>query len=192
MAVSDVADDAYALLVTQMAQTGAAQMSLLDITVQRLLAVPGATLESVERLLLTDLENEGRIFGDFLSGVRKQFDAGVKWTQERTEFAAWDDQAQRLGYDSAESMLQIWVLVSDNPCPDCIERAAMAARPRSEWVEMGLPGEGATICGPRCHCHMATVAPGSDGTEEKKKIGGSISRKGVKKLAKAKREGNEK
>jgi len=188
--VEDAADEAYALLVQQMAQAGAAGAMSMDVIVQRLLS-SGSTPAEVEAILLADIEAEGRIFGDFLKGIRQQFDGGIKWTQERTEFAAWDKQAQKMGYASAEEMRQVWILVSDNPCPDCIDRSGMGALPRSEWVAMGLPGEGTTICGPRCHCHMATVPPDSDGSEVNRAAGGAISPKAAKIMAEAKRKGQE-
>jgi len=189
--VEDTADEAYALLVQQMAQSGAAGSMAMDVIVQRLMAA-GNTPAQVEAILLADIEAQGRIFGDFLKGIKQQFDGGVKWTQERTEFAAWDNQAQKLGYASAEDMLQVWILVSDNPCPDCIDRAGMGALPRSEWAAMGLPGEGTTICGPRCHCHMASVPPGSDGSEVSRAAGGAISPKAARIMAESKRQGEEK
>jgi len=189
--VDETADEAYALLVQQMAQAGASGAMAMDVIVQRLIA-SGSTREQALEILLADIEAEGRIFGDFLNGVKQQFDGGVKWTQERTEFAAWDSQAQKLGYGSAEEMRQVWILVSDNPCPDCIERSGMGALPRSEWVAMGLPGEGTTICGPRCHCHMVTVPPDSDGSEVNRAAGGAISPKAAKIMAEAKRQGESK
>jgi len=189
--VPDTADEAYALLVQQMAQAGVAGAMTMDVIVQRLLAA-GNTKAQVLAILLADIAAEGRIFGDFLNGVRQQFDGGIKWTQERTEFAAWDSQAKLLGYGTAEEMRQVWILVSDNPCPDCIERSRMGAKPRDEWVAMGLPGEGTTICGPRCHCHMVTVAPGSDGSEVNRAAGGAISPKAAKIMAEAKRQGESK
>ena len=188
--VEQVADEAYAALVVQTAQSGAAAAMTLDAEVSRLLQ-SGMDIEKIEEFLLNDLETEGPIFGEFIGSIRRQFDGGVKWVQERVEFAAWDTKAKDLGYDSAEEMLQLWILVSDNPCPDCIERSAMGPRPRAEWVEMGLPGAGGTICGPRCHCHLAPVPKGASGDKVRERVNEPISRKGIKEMAKAKRESKE-
>lgn len=44
-----------------------------------------------------------------------------------------------------------------NICPDCQERGEMPAMKFSEWIEIGLPGEGATFCGSSCRCVLIEV-----------------------------------
>ena len=47
-----------------------------------------------------------------------------------------------------------WVDVGDaRVCPDCRFRAnKMGAKTLPEWNALGLPGAGATVCGPGCRC----------------------------------------
>lgn len=53
----------------------------------------------------------------------------------------------------SDDTLCTWELgENDNHCPNCLERAEMGEQPFSYWVEIGLPGEGATWCGGSCNC----------------------------------------
>jgi len=38
-------------------------------------------------------------------------------------------------------------------CPDCADRSGVVM-PWEEWVSVGLPGDGATICGDYCMCAL--------------------------------------
>jgi hypothetical protein len=49
--------------------------------------------------------------------------------------------------------LWTWVAVSVHPCPDCEARAGNEMT-YSEWVDMGLPGSGRTICMNACRCQL--------------------------------------
>ena len=57
--------------------------------------------------------------------------------------------------DEFESWLLVWVAVGDkNTCPDCIVRAGMPAMLYKDWVSLGLPGAGLTVCRDRCRCFL--------------------------------------
>lgn len=59
------------------------------------------------------------------------------------------------GYD--KDTMCIWITSGANVCPDCILRGGMAAMRFEEWIEIGLPGEGATLCGSACNCVLQEV-----------------------------------
>jgi len=44
-----------------------------------------------------------------------------------------------------------WITVSTKPCPDCQARAG-AVLTLKEWMELGIPGSGRTICKQFCMC----------------------------------------
>lgn len=50
-----------------------------------------------------------------------------------------------------------WIAVSSRPCPDCQQRAGKVL-PLSRWEDMGLPGQGRTVCGVYCQCQLGPVS----------------------------------
>lgn len=54
-----------------------------------------------------------------------------------------------------------WITVSTRPCPDCQPRAGKVF-PYSEWVKLGIPGAGRTICGPACRCKLLPITVAED------------------------------
>lgn len=52
-------------------------------------------------------------------------------------------------------MADLWVWVTmgdDNVCPDCVERGGWEPKTWDEWVEIGLPRTGSTLCMTTCRC----------------------------------------
>ena len=45
-----------------------------------------------------------------------------------------------------------WQTESGNPCPDCAGRAGYEPMTLDEWEAIGLPRQGATVCGTHCMC----------------------------------------
>lgn len=181
--IEATADDAYRLLVEQMAAAGQAQALNLGSLIDNLLA-SGMSPAQAEAFLIADLESNGRIFGDFLKGIENQFDSGIKFVQDRVDFAAYDGQARSLGYDKAEDMVMQWqaIIGDGRTCPDCIDRDAMAPMPREDWAAIGLPAQGGTICGPHCRCRLIPVPKGMDLDTFNKERGGPIRQARLKRI----------
>lgn len=51
-----------------------------------------------------------------------------------------------------------WIAINKPPklCPDCTARAGKIFT-YNEWVKLGLPGTGRTICGPFCYCKLIPI-----------------------------------
>jgi len=149
------------------------------------LLASGMTPAQAEAFLLNDLDTRGRIFGDFLKSIEDQFDSGIKWTQDRVDFASFDKQATELGYTRGEDMIMQWqAIVGDGrTCPDCLDRDTFAPMSREEWAAIGLPAQGGTICGPFCRCRLIPVPKGMNLDTFNKERGGPIKQARLKRIA---------
>lgn len=111
----------------------------------------GMEKDNIRQILKSDLQTGGQLFGDFRKNIKSTCRNGL-------------EDAARKEVLKEDARLWDWVGISDNKiCDDCLERNNMEARTKSEWAEMGLPGEGATVCGANCRCVLMPV-----GTLDKK------------------------
>ena len=103
----------------------------------------GTAKDIIKKELLQDLESQGRIFGEFLSGMK----ATAKGNTNRMRDIA---EVSELGI---EDIKYRWVAVLINTCPDCIKRHNKTAT-WQEWEAQGLPRTGATVCREHCKCML--------------------------------------
>jgi len=105
----------------------------------------GSTDQDIINVLLDDFDNNGQLFGSL---KRQMFGASVEMLQNvdnDIKLTEWKEQ----GYSEDET----WVSVLVNTCEDCFPRHSVT-RPHNEWVEMGLPGTGWSVCKARCQCQL--------------------------------------
>lgn len=107
----------------------------------RLATEQGMTREAIKNALITDLNEGGRIFGEFRNAMR----ATGSGTLNR-----FRDVAQYSEMDIAETKYR-WVAVLVNTCPDCEDRHAQI-KTWNEWESEGLPRSGHTVCKQHCRC----------------------------------------
>ena len=100
----------------------------------------GATMEVIRVDLLTDLEEGGRIFGEFRNALKPTFAGSVNRFRDVGVFG-------ELGVD----IKYRWVAVLVNTCPDCLDRHNKIKN-WADWEAEGLPRTGATVCGQNCKC----------------------------------------
>lgn len=100
----------------------------------------GATREAIRADLLTDLEEGGRIFGEFKNALQPTFAGSTNRFRDVGMLA-------ETGIDKQWR----WVAVLVNTCPDCLERHNLIKK-WADWEEEGLPRSGATVCGQNCKC----------------------------------------
>jgi hypothetical protein len=100
----------------------------------------GATLDIIRQDLLTDLNEGGRIFGEFRRSMTATF------TGSTNRFA---DGGLNIVLGTED--MRMWVAVLINTCPDCLERHGQI-KSYAEWEAEGLPKAGATVCAEHCHC----------------------------------------
>jgi hypothetical protein len=105
----------------------------------------GATLGAIRADLLADLEEGGRIFGEFKNSLRPTFAGSTNRFRDIGMLA-----------ETGISATFRWVAVLVNTCPDCIERHNQV-KPWAEWEEEGLPRSGATVCGQNCKCILVSA-----------------------------------
>ncbi|MDD2680437.1 MAG: hypothetical protein PHO03_06545 [Candidatus Omnitrophica bacterium] len=105
----------------------------------------GATLDAIRADLLTDLEEGGRIFGEFKNALQPTFAGSTSRFRDIGQLA-----------ETGISKTFRWVAVLVNTCPDCLERHNQI-KTWIKWEEEGLPRSGATVCGQNCKCVLVSA-----------------------------------
>ena len=100
----------------------------------------GGSRESIEAELLKDLNEGGRIFGEFRNSVKATTNGVMNRFRDSGEFSELLNAPQWR-----------WVAVLVNTCPDCIERHGKVMS-MDEWEQEGLPRTGHTVCKENCKC----------------------------------------
>ena len=103
----------------------------------------GTAKDIIKKELLQDLNSNGRIFGEFLSGMKATAKGNITRMRDMAEVA-------ELGI---ENIKYRWVAVLVNTCPDCLTRHNKTAT-WEEWEAQGLPRTGATVCREHCKCML--------------------------------------
>lgn len=117
--------------------------SRTTITLQEFIAgaqAQGVSDEAIEAELTRDLEEGGRIFGEFRSAVKATSNGIINRLRDSAEFSS-------IGIDTTYR----WVAVLVNTCPDCLERHGRVQR-WEDWEAEGLPRTGQTVCKENCRC----------------------------------------
>ena len=100
----------------------------------------GATLEVIRADLLKDLEEGGRIFGEFLNSLKPTFGGATHRFRDVGMLA-----------ETGAKQKYRWVAVLVNTCPDCLDRHNKV-KLWADWEDEGLPRTGATVCKENCKC----------------------------------------
>jgi hypothetical protein len=102
--------------------------------------VQGASLKVIEADLLKDLKEGGRIFGEFVNGLKPTFNGSINRFRDI-------GQSAEIGLEGKYR----WVAVLVNTCPDCLGRHN-EVKTWDEWEADGMPRTGATVCKEYCKC----------------------------------------
>ena len=92
--------------------------------------------------LRTDLQSNGRIFGEFGNSIRRGIVSGIM-------------QGSRLGQDKLYgNQLMQWISVgTPRICTDCEARVG-EIKTYQEWIDLGLPATGWSLCREFCYCQL--------------------------------------
>ncbi len=115
----------------------------MELLIQSM-TIAGASADAIRTYLLYDLQNGGRIFGSFASGVTSATSMGVTSASQI---------AQMLQYKQEGVRNFKWVTVSKNPCFQCAERAGRVEE-WEVWETIGLPRSSFSVCRGNCKCHL--------------------------------------
>ena len=115
----------------------------INLRVQTL-TLAGADPMAIRKLLIDDLQNNGRIFGGLANGVTGATNLGITSASQVSELLTYVEE----GYTRLK-----WVTVSKKPCPQCAERAGRVEL-KEYWEAIGYPRSGFSVCGPNCKCHL--------------------------------------
>lgn len=103
----------------------------------------GASEQSIERDLIDDLENGGRIFSEFRNAIRATTNGSIHRSRDTAMFS---DEGKTIAQEQYR-----WTAVLINTCPDCLDRHGRA-QTLAEWEAEGLPRSGVTVCKENCKC----------------------------------------
>lgn len=106
----------------------------------------GADPKVIEADLLKDLNEGGRIFGEFRNAIKATTKGVINRTRDNAIFA-----------DLGILTPYRWVAVLINTCNDCLDRHN-EVKTWGEWELEGLPRTGATICKENCQCLLLPAA----------------------------------
>ena len=101
--------------------------------------------EIIQQLVKANADDAGLAAG-FAKRIKSVSESAVR--RERTQ-SEIDKYREEFPDDSDWQ----WITVSVNPCPDCQARAGSVLT-MTEWMDMGIPGSGRTICGRFCLCQL--------------------------------------
>jgi hypothetical protein len=112
----------------------------------------GFTDKEILKQLAAANDSEAGIVDAFAKRVQSVTSAAVQRERVQSEIDAFREEFP----DSTDFQ---WITVSSSPCPDCEARAG-TVMPYTDWMMIGVPGSGQTICGRWCKCRLmpSTVA----------------------------------
>ncbi len=130
------------------------EMNILDILLEakaqrtiitleeyiRMRRFSGASVEAIRADLLADLQEGGRIFGEFRNAIKATIDGAIHRFRDQAEISELGDEQKFR-----------WVAVLINTCPDCLDRHGQV-KTWDEWAAEGLPRTGQTVCRENCKC----------------------------------------
>ncbi len=98
----------------------------------------GVSEQSIIRVLNTDFNQSGRIFGELKNSIKRGIVGGINQAFRRSG---------RMGQKLR------WITVSKNVCPDCESRAGQL----DTWEgceARGMPASGWSVCKEYCYCQL--------------------------------------
>jgi hypothetical protein len=126
-----------------------------DIDIYKMNAkIAGFTDQAILEQLVTAGKDGVGITAQFEKASEKM---AVAAARREAQSKSFDEYRQEAGADEEWE----WITISGKPCPDCIERGGKVL-PLDRWQDLGLPGDGRTICGSYCMCELIPVSISSE------------------------------
>jgi len=100
----------------------------------------GMDRDILKQTLLKDLEEGGRIFGEFRRSIKATANGTMNNFRDSAQWA-----------EEVDVQKFMWVAVLTNTCPDCLPRHG-DIKPMEEWEQEGLPRSGFSVCKDNCKC----------------------------------------
>ena len=139
-------EDAGTLVFNYLEYNVVKTIAEMELLMQNL-TLAGADRMAIRTILLTDLEEGGRIFGGLVNGVTGATNLGITSSAQIAEMLTYVEA----GYQEYQ-----WVTVSGRPCYQCEERAGRI-EPKEMWEAIGYPRSGFSVCGSNCKCHLVPL-----------------------------------
>lgn len=111
----------------------------------------GMSDEAIRAFLLNDLQQSGRIFGQYKNAIKNTVGHAVTFSSR---------VAQKEVYEAAGVQQYKWVSLSRSenkePCPDCAEREGNVGT-WEFFTNIGLPQSGFSVCQFSCKCVLEPI-----------------------------------
>jgi len=105
----------------------------------------GASDKVIKEVLMNDLKNGGKIFGQFKNQFKAIGEYGIGNMANIGIVSVLSSKYEGQEYK--------WQAVGRNICPDCQDRHGQIAT-WEEWKLAGLPQSGFSVCGMHCKCTL--------------------------------------
>jgi len=115
----------------------------LEAAINRM-QVNGMPEDEIKAVLIGDLTNGGRIFGQLKNGIKNSISSAIN--------IASNEAAIKVFTNAGVKRFR-WITVSSNPCPDCVPRHGRVET-MDYWRTVGLPGSGFSVCQNNCKCRL--------------------------------------
>ena len=139
--ISTKIDDASLVLSIQLNKTVGTTVLNLESLIETMRAT-GASDSIIREVLLEDLQNGGRIFGQFRNQFKAMGEVGIGRMAQAGIYSI-----------VGESEILKWQAVGKNICPDCEDRHGQEGT-AEEFSLIGEPQSGFSICGMHCKCTL--------------------------------------
>lgn len=129
----------------------AAKVERTAITLQEYIQLresQGTSLEIIREDLLKDLEEGGRIFGEFKNAIKPTFFGSTARFRDVGQLA-------ELGLEGKWRWVAVTLNTAIKTCPDCEDRHNKV-KTWNEWEAEGLPRTNATVCEQWCRCILVS------------------------------------
>lgn len=123
----------------------------IDIEIRRMRRA-GMSDRAIYEMLLLDAKEGGRLFGQFNNSIKGHLYNGI---QDASVIGEYDIYRE----EGLDTDMREWVVDMSSPnglCPNCAARSGMVL-PYADWIEIGLPGTGWSVCKGACLCRLVPV-----------------------------------
>ncbi len=119
----------------------------IDVEIRRMRRM-GVSDKAIYEMLLLDAKEGGRLFGQFNNSIKGHLYNGIQDASVIGEYDIYQEE----GIDTD---MREWIVQGSDtgPCPNCAVRTGMVL-PYADWIEIGLPGTGWSVCKGACLCRL--------------------------------------
>jgi hypothetical protein len=118
----------------------------------------GQSSEGILQNIRNQIKPGGRLYSQVEGAIKRSHSAFVY------QSSGYGQESVRQKTVTPDTKMK-WVINSFNTCPDCLVRNGLVKTYR-EWLALGMPKSGFSVCGNNCKCDLIPIGNYPDGLEE--------------------------